>query len=70
MRVIRITANLRAPDIAAARAFYTDYLGLRDEEFNLGWVARYTAPDTGAARPAGDARRDRPRGLGDLGPHR
>ncbi len=48
MRVIRITANLRASDIAAARAFYTDYLGLRDEEFNLGWVARYTAPDTGA----------------------
>lgn len=48
MRAIRITANLRAPDISAAREFYTDYLGLSEEEFNLGWVARYTCPDTGA----------------------
>lgn len=48
MRAIRITANLRAPDIAAARAFYVDYLGLSLEEFNLGWVARYTNPDTEA----------------------
>jgi uncharacterized glyoxalase superfamily protein PhnB len=28
---------------------YTDYLGLSTEEFNLGWVARYTAPDTRAS---------------------
>ena len=28
--------------------FYTDYLGLSTEEFNLGWVARYTDPDSGA----------------------
>ncbi|MEV3932047.1 MULTISPECIES: VOC family protein [unclassified Streptomyces] len=35
-------------DLGAARAFYTDYLGLADEEFNLGWVARYTSPETGA----------------------
>lgn len=48
MHVIRIMADLRVPDIDAAKEFYTDYLGLRDEEFNLGWVARYTSPDTGA----------------------
>jgi predicted enzyme related to lactoylglutathione lyase len=47
MRAIRITANLRVPDIGAAKGFYTDFLGLSTEEFNLGWVARYTAPDTG-----------------------
>ncbi|MDQ3107723.1 MAG: VOC family protein, partial [Actinomycetota bacterium] len=28
--------------------FYTDYLGLSTEEFNLGWVARFTSPHTGA----------------------
>jgi catechol 2,3-dioxygenase-like lactoylglutathione lyase family enzyme len=48
MRVTRVTANLRVPDIAAAKSFYADYLGLTDEEFNLGWVARYTSPGTGA----------------------
>src|SRR6267378_4448163 len=31
-------------DIAAVRDFYTDYLGLSVEEFNLGWVARYRSP--------------------------
>lgn len=46
MRAKRITANLRVADIEAAKGFYTDYLGLETEEFNLGWVARYTSPDT------------------------
>jgi catechol 2,3-dioxygenase-like lactoylglutathione lyase family enzyme len=41
-------ANLRVPDVEAAKSFYTDYLGLSTEEFNLGWVARYTSPSTGA----------------------
>ena len=31
-------------DITAARDFYTDYLGLSVEEFDLGWVARYRSP--------------------------
>jgi catechol 2,3-dioxygenase-like lactoylglutathione lyase family enzyme len=44
MRVTGIVANLPAADIAAARDFYTDYLGLSDEGFNLGWVARYRSP--------------------------
>ena len=48
MRVKRILADLRVADIEAAKSFYTAYLGLSTEEFNLGWVARYTSPDTGA----------------------
>lgn len=48
MRSTRVTANLRVADIDAAKRFYSDYLGLSTEEFNLGWVARYTSPDTGA----------------------
>lgn len=48
MQVHRITANLHVADIEAARSFYTGFLGLRTEEFNLGWVARYTSPETGA----------------------
>jgi catechol 2,3-dioxygenase-like lactoylglutathione lyase family enzyme len=48
MRATRITANLRVPDVEAAKTFYADYLGLSAEEFNLGWVARLTSPETGA----------------------
>lgn len=47
MRVTQIIADLHVADLGAARDFYTDYLGLTIEEFNLGWVARYTSPDTG-----------------------
>ncbi len=48
MRVIEIIADLQVDDLDAARDFYTGYLGLSTEEFNLGWVARYTSPETGA----------------------
>jgi predicted enzyme related to lactoylglutathione lyase len=48
MRARRVTANLRVADIGAAKGFYTDFLGLGTQEFDLGWVARYTSPDTGA----------------------
>ena len=48
MRATRVTANLRVADIETAKDFYTDFLGLETEEFNLGWVARYTAAGTGA----------------------
>ncbi|NJC69600.1 glyoxalase [Planosporangium thailandense] len=48
MRVTRIIADLRVADVEAAKSFYTHYLGLSTEEFNMGWVARYTSPDTGA----------------------
>src|SRR6476646_5566762 len=46
MQVIRIMPNLRVADVEAAKGFYTGYLGLSTEEFNMGWVARYTSPDT------------------------
>jgi catechol 2,3-dioxygenase-like lactoylglutathione lyase family enzyme len=45
MRVTGINANLPVADIAAARDFYTDYLGLQEQELGLGWVARLTSPD-------------------------
>lgn len=48
MRVISVIADLHVADIASARSFYADCLGLSTEEFNMGWVARYTSPDTGA----------------------
>jgi catechol 2,3-dioxygenase-like lactoylglutathione lyase family enzyme len=48
MRAKRIIADLRVADVESANIFYTDYLGLSTEEFNMGWVARYTSPDTGA----------------------
>jgi predicted enzyme related to lactoylglutathione lyase len=48
MCITRIIADLPVSDLEAAKSFYTDYLGLSTEEFNLGWVARYTSPDTGA----------------------
>lgn len=47
MHVKRVIADLHVADIEAAKGFYTGFLGLTDEEFNMGWVARYTAPDTG-----------------------
>ena len=48
MQALRITPNLHVDDLEAARGFYTDFLGLSEEEFNLGWVARYTSPGTRA----------------------
>ncbi|BDY29463.1 hypothetical protein hbim_03401 [Mycolicibacterium mageritense] len=45
----RVMADLAVADISAARSFYTDFLGLSSEEFNMGWVARYTSPATGAS---------------------
>jgi catechol 2,3-dioxygenase-like lactoylglutathione lyase family enzyme len=45
MRAIRIMPNLRVDDVEAAKSFYTDYLGLTTEAFNLGWVARFNSAD-------------------------
>ena len=45
MRAKRIMPNLRVADIESTKRFYTDFLGLAIEEFNMGWVARYTSPD-------------------------
>ena len=41
-------ANLWVADVEAAKSFYTHYLGLSTGEPNIGWVARYTSPDTRA----------------------
>jgi predicted enzyme related to lactoylglutathione lyase len=40
-----VKPNLSVPDIREAQEFYTDYLGLSVEEFNMGWVARFRSPD-------------------------
>ncbi|WP_132991665.1 VOC family protein [Gordonia zhaorongruii] len=48
MRAKKISTNIPVDDIASARTFYTEFLGLSTEEFNLGWVARFTDPDSGA----------------------
>ena len=48
MQATKIFANLRVADIEAAEGFYTDYLGLSNEEFNMGWVARYSSAEAGA----------------------
>ena len=44
-----IKANLTVPDIGQAREFYTEYLGLSVEDFDMGWVARFSSPDGRAA---------------------
>ncbi|MCW2528995.1 MAG: hypothetical protein JWM76_3855 [Pseudonocardiales bacterium] len=49
MRVVEIIADLHVEDLEKARAFYAEYLGLSTEEFNLGWVARYTSPEAGVS---------------------
>jgi predicted enzyme related to lactoylglutathione lyase len=46
MRVNGIIADLRVADIESAKSFYTDYLRLSVEGFNMGWVARYSSPET------------------------
>jgi catechol 2,3-dioxygenase-like lactoylglutathione lyase family enzyme len=40
MKVKRIVANVEAPDVSAAKAFYRDVLGL-DVLMDLGWIATY-----------------------------
>lgn len=49
MQATKLIANLRVTDIEVAKRFYADYLGLVNEEFNLGWVARLTTADGKAA---------------------
>ncbi|UDL87478.1 VOC family protein [Mesorhizobium sp. PAMC28654] len=40
MKVRRIVANIATSDIAAAKRFYQDVLGL-DLQMDLGWIATY-----------------------------
>ena len=45
MRATQIFPDLSVPDIAEARDFYADYLGLSDETINMDWVTRFQSPD-------------------------
>ena len=47
MKVNRVIPDIKVDDLDTAREFYAGFLGLSDEEFNLGWVARFTSPETG-----------------------
>ena len=49
MQATKVPANLRVTDIEASKSFYSDYLGLTTEPFNLGWVARLSSADGRAA---------------------
>jgi catechol 2,3-dioxygenase-like lactoylglutathione lyase family enzyme len=40
MKIKRIVANIDTPDIAAAKRFYQDVLGL-ERLMDLGWIATY-----------------------------
>ncbi|MBB4137031.1 VOC family protein [Gordonia humi] len=48
MQSKKISTNIPVTDIDEAREFYQDFLGLQTEEFNLGWVARFTDVESGA----------------------
>jgi predicted enzyme related to lactoylglutathione lyase len=49
MHVNRIIADLHVTDIEKAKSFYTEFLGLSNEAFNMGWVARFSSPDSETA---------------------
>ncbi|MER9021889.1 VOC family protein [Mesorhizobium sp. M0189] len=45
MKVRRIVANIDTQDIAAAKPFYRDVLGL-DLKMDMGWIATYGSQET------------------------
>ncbi|GIQ78112.1 VOC family protein [Bradyrhizobium sp. RD5-C2] len=45
MKVNRIVANVAASDVAAAKSFYLDILGL-DPLMDFGWIATYGSSET------------------------
>ncbi|RWC38314.1 MAG: glyoxalase [Mesorhizobium sp.] len=45
MKVRRIVANIETSDVAAAKRFYQDVLGL-DVLMDLGWIATYGSDET------------------------
>ena len=45
MQPTGVVANLSVADLAEARDFYVDFLGLSVEGFNLGWVVNLQSPD-------------------------
>jgi len=49
VKVRRIVANIAAPDVAAAKRFYHEVLGL-DLLMDLGWIATYGSPQQASAQ--------------------
>ncbi|SDT10379.1 hypothetical protein SAMN04489752_3366 [Brevibacterium siliguriense] len=49
MKVNRVIPDIVVDDLDPARDFYAGFLGLSNEEFDLGWVACFTSPDAGAS---------------------
>lgn len=49
MKVKRFVANVAAPDVAAARAFYQDVLGLH-ALMDQGWITTYGTPELGGVQ--------------------
>jgi len=49
VRVTAVYTNLRVDDIASAKIFYAEYLGMTVESIGMAWVSRFTAPDSGAS---------------------
>lgn len=47
MKVTRVIADLPVPNIDEARDFYTDFLGLDEEDLGLDWVTRFVVPGSG-----------------------
>ena len=54
MHAVRIMANLRVPDVDAAKSFYTDYLGL-SRRVRHGMGGSLHLSRHGGQRPACDA---------------
>lgn len=46
MRVVRVTADVTVPDLDEARAFYTEFLGLAEQDMGLDWVTRVVVPSS------------------------
>ena len=44
MKVVRIVANIATPDVAKAKTFYADVLGL-EVVMNQGWIATYASTE-------------------------
>jgi predicted enzyme related to lactoylglutathione lyase len=49
VRPTNIFPDLSVANIADARDFYVDYLGLSDERINMDWVTRFKSSDGGQA---------------------
>ena len=45
MRPTNIFPDLSVPNIAGAREFYVEFLGLSEERINMDWVTRFQSPD-------------------------